>query len=280
MNRNQRVIWSDNSILKDLTLALSDYRSDAVVFPYVSLDDYLYIGSELPFNSRYFDLGTVNNVAASVAIWLWNGSAWIPTKDILDSTDTGGVPLAKSGELTYAQDIDKSGWHCERTSNDIPDLAGTYIFNMYWTRWQWNNDLRSDMSLNYIGYLFSDDDDLLTFYPDLANSSLKDAYETGKTTWREQSFAASEAIVRELRRRNVVITRDQIFDTSILLDANCHKTAEIIYGGLGSAYNEAKAKAAKEYIDALNVKFNRVDKDANGTLDNWEKTNSLGFFTR
>jgi hypothetical protein len=283
MNRNQRVIWSDNGTIKDLSLVLGDYRSDAIVFPFATAQDYLYIGSELPFNTRYFDLGTVNTEAATASVSLWNGSAWVPTKDVLDGTRVGAsgtASLGKSGEVTYAQDIDNAGWQCVRISSEVTGLTATSVFNMYWTRWHWSADLLAGTSLNYVGLLFSDDDDLYGSYPDLQNAGLKDAYETGKSDWREQAFNASESIVREMRRRNIIATRDQIFDTSLLLDANVHKTAEIIYGGLGSAYAEAKKAAAIEYGKALDLKFFQVDKDGSGTLDPSEKRSSMGFMTR
>lgn len=283
MNRNQRIIWSDDGVLKDVSLVLSDFRSDSLVFPFVTAEDYLYVASELPFNTRHFEVSTVNAVAASVAVWLWNGSEWVATKDVLDGTKTeplGGVSLARSGEVTYAQDIDNAGWSKERVSGDITGLSGTSIFNMYWTRWHWSANLTAGTALKHIGYLFSDDDDLFGSYPDLQNSNLKTAYETGKTDWREQCFGASEAIIAEMRRRNIIISRNQIFDTSLLLYANIHKTAEIIYGGLGSAYAEARLAAAKAYTEALNIKFFQVDSNASGTIDSQEKSSSMGFMTR
>jgi hypothetical protein len=225
----------------------------------------------------------VNAVPATVAVSLWNGSEWVAAVDILDNTivqPTGTTALAASGEVTFAQDIDDSTWSMEQDSADVTGLSGTAIYNMYWARFHWSANLTAGTTLKYVGFLFSSDTDLLTFYPDLQNSSLKTAYASGKTTWTDQGFAASEAIVRELRRRNIVASPNQIFDTSLLLEANVHKTAEIIYGGLGSSYVEAKNKAAEAYKNAIDIKFFSVDSDGSGTISGAEKYLGMGFMRR
>lgn len=283
MNRKQRIIWSDNGTLKDLSRPLNDFRSESFVMDFVGANDALYIGTELPFNSRYIEIGTANTADTTLSISVWDGSAWIPTKDLVDGTKTTALAaksLAQSGIVSFALDRDNSNWGFETASNDVTGLSGTYIYDLYWSKWTWSADWFATTSLGYIGSLYSDDDDLATYYPDTANSTLKDGFETGKTDWKEQAFAAAEAIERDLRRRNVIMRREQIFDTSLLLEASVHKTAEIIYGGLGSAYAEAKAKAAKEYSDAISMKHFEIDRDGDGILSHNEKASSLVWMTR
>lgn len=280
VSRTQRVIWSDNGTLRDITAALSDYRAATQTIGLVAADDKIYIASELPYNSRYFEVSSANAAASTVSVEIWQGSDWQAARDVIDETAASGASMAQSGLISFAMDIDNAGWHCERISNAIPALTGTYIYNMYWARFTWSGNWTGTTALKYIGQLFAADDQVFTCYPDLANTDLMAAWETGKTSWREQAFAASDEIVRDMRRRGVIMRRDQIFDTSLLLDACVHKTAAIVYGGLGSAYAEAYARAVKRYDDAMSLKHFEVDMDANGEVSAAEKRYNLSYLTR
>ncbi len=284
MNRKQRIIWDDNGTLKDISRSLNDFRGNHnPVIDFKSATDALYIGTELPFNCRYIKVGTTNNVSSTVSISVWDGSTWNPAKDIIDETKEfphTTVSLHQSGSISFALDRDDRNWGPEQDSNDIPDLAGLYIYDLFWSKWSWSADWKDTTSLAYIGNLYSTDNDLATFYPDLMNTDLMDAFETGKTDWIEQGFSAAEAIERELRKNSIIMRREQLFDWSLLLEASVHKTAEIIYGGLGSAYNEAKKIAAERYTSAINLKYFETDRDGNGIQSPIEQRHSQTFFTR
>jgi hypothetical protein len=284
MNRKQRVIWDDNGTLKDISRSLNDFRSPHnMVIDYKANDDAIYIGTELPFNCRYFKVGTPNNEATTVAIAVWDGSAWLPTKDIIDETKDfhhTTIPFHVSGSISFALDRDDRGWGIEQDTYNIPDLSGVFIYDLYWSKWTWSADWKNNTSIAYIGNLYSTDNDLSTFYPDLMNTDLMDAFETGKNNWLEQGFSAAEAIERELRSKSIIMRREQLFDWSLLLEASVHKTAEIIYGGLGSAYNEAKKLAAESYIKAINLKYFETDLNGDGVVSANELRHSQTFFTR
>jgi len=284
MNRKQRLIWDDNGTKKDISRSLNDFRASSnVVFDYKAATDTLYIGTELPFNCRYFKIGTVNDLASTVSIAVWDGSQWTATKDLVDETKTSfstSTTLAQSGMISFALDQDNRGWGVEQDSHDIPALSSVYIYDLYWSRWTFSADLNPLTSLAYIGNLYSTDNDLHTFYPDLRNVDLMDAFETGKTDWLEQGFSAAEAVERELRKKNIIMRREQLFDWSLLLEASVHKTAEIIYGGLGSAYSEAKKLASAEFIKAVDLKYFETDRDGNGFISPQEKRHAQTFFTR
>lgn len=53
---NNRVILDQNGTLTDLSIALSTIQSQTVTLDYESTTDYLYIGSDMPFNHRHFEL--------------------------------------------------------------------------------------------------------------------------------------------------------------------------------------------------------------------------------
>lgn len=284
MNRKQRIIWDDNGTLKDISRPLNDFRgAHNVVIDFHSATDAIYIGTELPFNSRYIKVGTPNNLATAPSISVWDGSSWVPTKDIVDETTdnhTDNKSLARSGIISFTLDRDDRVWGVEQDSNRVGDLVGLYIYDLYWSKWTWSADWKNTTSLSYIGSLYSSDNDLATFYPDLMNTDLMDAFETGKTDWIEQGFSAAEAIERELRAKSIIMRREQLFDWSLLLEASVHKTAEIIYGGLGSAYNEAKKLALESYIKAINLKYFETDRNGDGVGSPTEKRHSQMFFTR
>ncbi len=106
------------------------------------------------------------------------------------------------------------------------------------------------------------------------------AYETGKTSWLDQEYAASDAIVKALRRNGVIVRREQIMDESLLNEAAIHKTAAIIYAGLGNGYRD-RVKDANAMSDAtLPTKFPEVDTNADGFADRCEKTTNTTWLTR
>ncbi len=106
------------------------------------------------------------------------------------------------------------------------------------------------------------------------------AYRTGKTDWREETIAASEQIVSHLRRNNVIVRREQIFDWSLFTEASVHKTAELIFSGLGNGYFERAKIAQAKFEKAVNVKFAEIDLDASGDVTDSEKTISQSWGTR
>lgn len=284
MNRKQRIIWDDDGTLKDISRALNDFRATSnIVIDFKFETDVIYIGTELPFNTRYVKVGSVNALSSAVSLSVWDGNAWVATKDLIDETKTSysaAVSLAQSGTVSFSLNRDDRGWGAEQDSNRIPDLEGTFIYDLYWTKWTWTADWTATTSLSYIGSLYSTDNELATFYPDLMNTDLMDAFETGKTSWLEQGFSAAEAIERELRSKSIIMRREQLFDWSLLVEASVHKTAEIIYGGLGSAYNEAKKLATESYVKSINLKYFETDLNGDGSVSHNEKRHSQTFFTR
>jgi hypothetical protein len=282
LNRTQRVIWADGATLRDISAAVNDYRRASQVVDIVAADDKLYIGSELPFNHKYFDISSANAVTSSVTVHTWSGSEWVAAVDVVDETKASGgtATLAQSGIISWSLDIDRMAWGCHRDSNTIPALAGTRVFNLYWVRFTFSANLTGTTALRYIGQRFSDDDDLDDLYPALASSTLKAQFQAGKTDWKDQSFAAAEAIERDLRAKNILVRRDQVLRPELFTDASIHKTAEIIYGGLGSNWAERRKEAAEAYTRALPTKFPEIDANQNGAVDISERTITTGFMSR
>jgi hypothetical protein len=280
---NQRVLFNDNGTVEDITLALNNYRKGIFTLNYTAGQDFLIVGVDLPFNNRYFDLNLPNAVSANVSVDIWDGSQWREAVDILDATKTAGASLGQSDIISFTPKKYRCDWICEDCSDDVEGLAGTEIYNKYWMRFYW--DASFTASINHIGQRFNNDDDLFGFYPDLFNAQMFDCFAPDepsgtKTDWIEQSIQAVEAITRELRARNIVISPNQILDPEIMRNAAIHKTAEIVYSAFGTAYEENRLLAQKKYKEAFNVdKFN-IDLNATGELDCGEAVKSTQYLRR
>lgn len=268
---DQRVLYGTT----DISHEVNDYRAEHADFPY-NTGQYLYIGSVLPFNNLWFEMGTPNNVTASVSVNIWFGNTWVPAVDVIDQTNG----LKNSGRIQWNTDLNK-GWDLQQYSKDVTGFSATSaIYNMYWLRMSWSANLHANSRINYIGQKFSDDTVLYSFYPDLNNTTVQSSFASGKTDWTEQHYMAAEHIVRDLRKNGIIITRGQILDYSLLVDASCHKVAEIIYQAFGEPYFEQLKAARSAYKEASQIKFFNVDRSGNGRLDDVERCYSTSFVTR
>ena len=279
MLTSQRVIFNDNGTLSDVSATLGDYRVGTLTPAYTVAQDYLYIGSEYPFNHKWVDVGTVNAVASTITVEIWFNRAWVAAVDVMDGTKSGGASLAQDGFIRWDTNRLK-GWSPEEESANVTGLASTALYNMYWVRLSWNATLTAGMTLLYLGNKFSNDDQLFSFYPALNNSDLMTGFEALKADWNEQAYAASDALVRYLKAKGVIFSRCQVFDYEVLNEAAIHKTAEIIFGGMGMAYAEHAKAAGLRFKDAIDVKYFNVDENADGTLEPAEKNCSSGWLTR
>jgi hypothetical protein len=279
MLSNQRIIFSDNTVENDYSVTLNNFRTATATINYTKNEDYLYIASDLPFNSRYFYVSTANDVTSAIKIEIWWGKEWIEVVDVIDGTSLSGKSFAQSGIIQWKVPIHK-GWDLEEDSEDVTGITHVGIYNCYWCRISWSASLKATTALKYIGFKFSSDTELTDYYPDLANSNLKTAFESGKTTWDDQAFAAAEEITRRLRSSNIVVSPNQILNYEIFLEPSVHKTASLIYSGIGKAYKEDAEKAEKKYIESMKMNYFDIDKNADGELSAEEKTNSARYFTR
>lgn len=279
-----RFIFSDNTVLKDFSVNLDRFISGTENIPFVAAEDFIFIGSELPFNHRWFEISAFNANASKIKIDLWDGEEWNAAVDIIDQTSVGGISLAKSGIISWVLDKDES-WGKEDTvdSNDLEDvigLGGVKIFDMYWARISFVNDLSGATALKYVGHKFSEEDDLRITYPELVLSNAKDQFETGKTDWIEQEFKAADDVIRELKARNIVVSKNQILNWEVFREASVERVAYLIYRGFGSAFNEEKRSARSEFIKAIDKEILQIDGNRNARIDSNERFKPLGLLHR
>ncbi len=270
---SQRILWDDSGTLTDLTMALNDFRAQNVNLQYTA-GDYIYIGSEMPFGFRYFDIDLPSTETVTTTVENWTGSQWQAMVDVLDGTNGWQTP----GYISWRTDKDVQNWHCEDDTADISELAAKPdIYNLYWLRLSFSGSLSLTTEINTINFKFADDDDLYGRYPDLNNQRILDSFEKGspsgtKTDWDEQHFISSNSIVRDLKRKNFVFSGNQIIDYEVFSEAAEHKCAEIIYSAMGGEGYELNRKRAREYYQiAMNQGFMRLDTNKNARLDPNEK---------
>ncbi len=282
MLRNNRFLFKRQGAFVDCSIPLSDIHAQTKVIDYTS-GDYIYIGSDFPFNHRYFDVTVVNAVAASISVDVWTGNGWTSAVDIMDDTAVAGVPFAQSGIISWQVDLDESSWAYDDTDEMSSSglETGPKIFGLYWARLSWNQTLTATMAMNYVGHRFSNDLDLESEYPEFSSTSVKTAWKAAKTDWKLESLLAGEYIVQDLRGiKNLITSASQILDWTQFCKASVHKTAEIIFRGFGDDYKDQYTTAAGSYKQALSVgKFN-VDLNRNATLDDSEKDTNVTFMSR
>lgn len=279
-----RTIFSDNSSLTDISRQVSDYKASNWIAEVVAAEDYLYLGSDFPFNHRWIEVATPNDATSAITVSCWDGESWIEATDVIDQTSVGGVTLAQSGYLSFRPSEDE-GWDREDTNDDgdfITGLTDVKIYGLYWIRIQFSGDLNPLTAIKYIGHKFSSDDDLQVVYPILLNSQVIGQFETGKTTWDDQHFYAADEIIKELKRKNISYGGNQILDWSQFRDASVHKVATMAFRSFGKDFQEELKDADGQFVKAMNtvVKSVIVDSNLNAIVDGNELRTRQGYMKR
>lgn len=275
---NKRVFYSDNGILRDFSVNLNKYDSIESDFTYVSGEDYIYIGSRLPFNSLYFKVIQANTIPANMYVEVFDGDSWEFVNELIDETGA----FTRSGYITFVPDRD-SGWIMENTSSDggyVPGLESIKIYDKYWMRISFDADLSDPVSVSWVGHLFADDSDLGSEYPDLVKTSVISSFKTGKTDWEEQLVRASEVVIEDLMINRNIIDSSQLLDRYDYRSATIQKCAEIIFNAFGDDFVDQKQRAREEYQRRLSIPYKKIDKNANGIEEVSEARNGQGWLSR
>lgn len=261
------------------------FSTTGVAIPNLDGTTYLNIGSDLPFNHRYFSFlaAKVNTTASVISVDIWNGSSWEAAVDVLDVTAVGGKCFAQNGIVQWTLDKNKSWFREDSTENMEADvvMSTLKIYNLYWARLKFSAALITDLTMIYMGHKFSNDSDLGGNYPDLIRTNVMTNFKSGKTSWEDQHILAAEEIIRDLRKNETIFNGNQIFGYEEFNDAAVHKVAQIAYRAFGKDYEDRREQATEDYADALDkVVKTAIDRDADGRLDPEEKLPSYGRITR
>jgi hypothetical protein len=252
-----KFILSDNTVLSDKTLQLSDFNLDTVTMALVTAEDAIYIGSKYPITRKFFKVGTANVVAASASVRYWDGSNWRSAVNVMDHTKTITAPLARSGYLHW--ETDKRYVWTRADTDDIAALSSVTLYDYYWVEITY--DATISAVVPWMGDLFCTDAQLGEEYPDLLRANVLAAFETGKTDWEAQRVAASKLVIQDLKRIWKPNAAESALGPEELTSLTISKTAEIIFRGLGQGYADSKADATAEYDKRLDKR--RIDSDDN-----------------
>lgn len=259
-----KIIYSDNGTLSDITPKLSDYYSSTQAFSWVAAEDALYIGSSYPFTSKYFKVSSANVTAGILTVSYWDGATWRAMSDSVDKTGLSGTPFANSGYLEFT--VDKLyPWTRDDTviqsTTNITGLGDVTIYDLYWIKITASSNI--SMTLSWMGDVFCTDDDIGGLYPHLLDSTFIDDWESGKTDWEEQRVVATQAAIQYLKTINLN-SEDLLLDKSELSLATAYWAVGLIFSAMGDGYAD-KVREVKEVAEKmLSGQSFTKDKDLNG----------------
>ena len=273
--RKLRILLSKSGTITDFTTDLHKWRSGEKSFNLEAANDYIYIGNLAPFNHLYFKMGTtVNTASSSITVQYYTGREWKDAVETIDETEG----FTKDGYIEFVPDRERTWTY--RDTDEIDALSAVTIYDLFWVRLKFSNDLDPGSTLRWVGNLFSNDEDLNAEYPDLNRSNVITAYEAGKTDWEEQHVKAGELIVKDLLAKKIIFNAGQILDRSIFTLASVAKVAEIIFTAFGDDYADDKQRARQEFQSRMNLSQFNVDRDLDGDLSPGEVVIRSGFAKR
>jgi hypothetical protein len=282
-----RVIFSDNGTLKDLSEALNNHVSGNATLPIVAAQDYLFLGADAPFNHRWVEVGTANTNAAKVSeIAVWDGTKWTACAEIIDDTlnSAGTIGFSKSGRLAWVPDKNKPGWSRDDTQAvsgaEITGLETVKIYNLFWVRIKFSADMSGTTALSYLGWKFANDEDLYNLKPEFDTTEARERFKTGITTFDQVHFEAAKQVTRDLKSAQVLDSENQVIEWEVLRLPAIYKAAELIYSGYGSDWEKERLLALEEYRRAMKVDLFNVDQNANASLDVYESNFRQGRLNR
>lgn len=261
--------------ITELTNQINDYNKFATI---TLLDtDKLYLGSVLPFSNRYFRFNTANTQNTVLSFRYWQGNDWQSVSRSLDETnglnEEGYITWFTSVEASWLKDDTKRG-----SSVRIPELQNIEIYNQFWL--EITPSITTDEMVLWLGYFFANETDFGRQYPDLNRAAVKEAFESGKTTWDDQLFDASQMVINDLLAMGDLNDPSTILNQRQLKYPTLHKTAAIIFNGLGDDYNDDYDKAEKRYSNSLDAGIYVKDVNMNAREDDSETQRKPSRFTR
>lgn len=249
----------------ETTLETTTVSASTVAFA-LTTSDYLYVGHDKPFTTRYFALGTVNSNSITVSIDYWNGTAWTAVEDKVDQT----LGFTQSGFISWQNNSD---W-VKKAQTPISDVE------LYWVRVSVSGSLSAGTTLQAVLNLFSDDTLLRTYYPELLSDSRY--LPPNRTTFLEQHEAAKNLVVLRLQQKRGIETESQILDINEVSIAAVHACAYIILNPI--ATNEETRQRADDAFKAFNNELDLVrtsfDTDDTGTINTIEEKVETTFMPR
>lgn len=273
-----RVFFKEASNVIEITNDINKYKADTYLMS-LATTDAIYIASDFPLNHLYVKMGdVVNEINSTINISYWSNDSWVPVVHKNDYTEA----FSQSGFIEFTPDRDEN-WSMDDTNSNgdvITDLSSIVVYDKYWTKITVSTTLTDAIELEYIGHLFSEDSDLYAEYPIFNDSNFLTGFEAGKTSWEEQAVKASDIIIQDMKRKNIIFGAEQILERHILLPACVCKVAEILFNAFGNDYVEQKKSARQEYEKRMDLSKFIIDDNADGIANPVEIRNKQGWLSR
>lgn len=277
---NQSVVLTKISgVITDISHLVTDVNHVGKSITLTNTDA-IYIGTPLPFNNLYIRFlgAAINNNPSVLSVSFWDATTFKDFYKVVDGTDTSGATFSKSGILNLIAIDDKLPCsYSTKYMSELGNIDGYY--DLYWTRLKVSATLDA-VTISYVGQLFVENDTALTMeYPDLASTAYKTAYAAGKTDWLDQRIIATDRVISELITKGHVKSPEQFLDWRLMKEPTMHKTAELIYKGLGPKLRDDMNAANKSFVHSLEARKFGVSHD--GNIIKTQKTynpESIGFY--
>jgi hypothetical protein len=185
--------------------------------------------------------------------------------DVVDET----YGFTRSGFIYFTPNR-SSAWTASDTIN-ITELSTFDIRNRYWVKIA---GTFSALEINWIGQIFSNDDDLKDEFPDLCETEMFTAL--GTTSHKLLHIRAGELIINQLKTKNIIYSESQLLERTDYRAASVMKVAELIYFSLGDAYIEKMNECRKEYNDRLSKTQPKIDERNTAEEVRTSGTTSMG----
>lgn len=232
-------------------------NSSTLLFELTTSDSF-YVGYQGKFAARHFNFSTPSSVAGDITVQYWNGSAWAAVLDPVDQT----YGFTQSGFISWENQND---WQVQKLT-PIDDV------DLYWIKITVGTDLAIGTLLQSVVNLFSDDEMLRIYYPELITDSRY--LPASRTNFLEQHQAAKDKIVQVMKQRRLITGEDQVIDINTVAIAATHMTAYMIYLPIATSeqvriLRDDAYKAAFSEIDQLALS---VDQNKDGTISDAERS--------
>jgi hypothetical protein len=143
-----------------------------------------------------------------------------------------------------------------------------------------NATLLSTTYLDWVGNIFSNDDDLASEFPDMANQNVKTSFKPGKTDWEEQHVKAASILAQDLIDKGIIYETGQILRSEDYREASVMKAAEIIFRALGDDHSDNRQQAREEYQLRLAKRIHVIDKNSDAIEQVVEAQRDSGWLSR
>ena len=257
------ILHFNGTSLDDLTKTLRQPFDQSISLNVNSL----YLASPLPIKTFYAGIETAAATGETLEVEYYAGpsNGWVSSVQTNDQTDG----LSASGYITIQPDPNKP-WSIVGDTLNVSDLSSVRFFNWYWYKITLSGPATVDFQ--WFGHKFCEDEDITRRYPGLANDRAYKAFNKVVNSWEDLIIEASEELITDLRGRFSLEHAAQILDHSDLRSMCRSKTAQFIFGGLGSGYADEALAAEKQYEILLSQNNVSVDKSKDGTNDPMERT--------